>query len=57
VEWLHLKKANANGGSTMCNLLSLVPYPKHAHFTSLTLAAKYWGFKWYMPLSKSITIT
>jgi hypothetical protein len=29
------------GGSRVCSLLSLVLYPKHVHFASLTLIAKY----------------
>jgi hypothetical protein len=37
--------------------LSLVPYPKHVHFASLMLTAKYWGFERIMPLRKTITIT
>jgi hypothetical protein len=40
-KWLLLRKANANEGSRVCNLLSLVSCPKHVHFTSLTLVAKY----------------
>jgi hypothetical protein len=28
-------------GSSVCSLLSLVPYPKHVHFASVTLVAKY----------------
>jgi hypothetical protein len=31
------------GGSKLCSLLSLILYPKHVHFTSLMLAAEYWG--------------
>jgi hypothetical protein len=38
---LLLRKAKANGGSRVCSLLSLVVYPKHVHFASLTLAAEY----------------
>jgi hypothetical protein len=30
-------------GSRVSCLLSLVPYPKHVHFASLALVAKYWG--------------
>jgi hypothetical protein len=41
-EWLLLKKANANGGQE-CTACLVVPYPKHVHFASLTLVAKYWG--------------
>jgi hypothetical protein len=29
------------GGGNVCILLSLVPYPKRVHFTSLTLATEY----------------
>jgi hypothetical protein len=35
------KQANANGRSRVCSLLILVPYPKHLHFTSLTLTIEY----------------
>jgi hypothetical protein len=45
------------GGSRVCSLLSHVLYPKHVHFTSLILAAKYWGSGRRLPLSKTITIT
>jgi hypothetical protein len=41
----------------LCSLLSLVLYPKHVYFASLTLTAKYWGFGWSMPLNKAINIT
>jgi hypothetical protein len=51
------QKVDANGGSRVCSLLSLIPYLKRVHFTSLTLAAKYWGSVRRMPLSKTITIT
>jgi hypothetical protein len=37
-EWLLLVNANANGGSRVYCLLSLVPYPKRVHFASLTLS-------------------
>jgi hypothetical protein len=40
-EWQLLGKDKANGGTGVCNLLSLVMYPKRTHFTSLTLSAKY----------------
>jgi hypothetical protein len=30
-------------------------YPKHVHFTSLMLTAKYWGSKWLLPLNETIT--
>jgi hypothetical protein len=42
-EWLPLGKANANGGSKVCSLLSLVPYPKRVHFAFLKLSTEYWG--------------
>jgi hypothetical protein len=42
-KWPPLRKSIANGGSGMCSLLSLILYPKHAHSTSLTLSADYWG--------------
>jgi hypothetical protein len=45
------------GGSGVCNLLSLIPYPKRVHFASLTLAAEYWGSGWHIPLNKAITTT
>jgi hypothetical protein len=38
---LLIRKANANRGSRVCSLLSLVPYPKCVHFTSIILASKY----------------
>jgi hypothetical protein len=41
----------------VCNLLSLVPYPKRVHFTSLTLIAKYWWPRRCIPLNKITTIT
>jgi hypothetical protein len=37
------KKLMLMGGSIVCSLLSLVPYPKYVHFASLTLTAEYWG--------------
>jgi hypothetical protein len=46
-----------NGGSRVCNLLSLVLYNKHVYFASLMLAADYSGSGWHMPLNKAITIT
>jgi hypothetical protein len=52
-----LRKANANGGSKVCSLLSMVTYPKCVHFTSLTLAAEYEGSERHMPPNKTITIT
>jgi hypothetical protein len=44
------------GGSKVCSLLSLVSYPKRVQFTSLTLAAEYWGSGPHMPLNKVIII-
>jgi hypothetical protein len=42
----------------VCNLLSLVSYPKRVHFTSLTLIAnKYWWPRRCIPLNKITTIT
>jgi hypothetical protein len=38
-------------------MLSLVLYPKCAHFASLSLPTKYWGPERRMPLSRSMTIT
>jgi hypothetical protein len=52
-----LRKANANGGSKVCSLLSMVMYPKCVHFASLMLAAGYEGFGRHMPPNKTITIT
>jgi hypothetical protein len=52
-----LEKLMLNGGSRVCSLLSLVLYPKHVYFASLTLIAKYWGSGWRIPLNKAITIT
>jgi hypothetical protein len=37
------EKLMLNGGSRVCNLLSLVLYPKHVYFASLTLTAEFWG--------------
>jgi hypothetical protein len=51
------KKLMLNGGSRVCNLLSLVLYNKHVYFASLMLAADYSGSGWHMPLNKAITIT
>jgi hypothetical protein len=45
------------GGPRVRSLLSLVSYPKHVHFTSLTLAANYWGPGRFTPQTKGITIT
>jgi hypothetical protein len=56
-KWLPLGKANANGGSKVCNLLSLVLYPKCVHFASLKLSAEYWGSGQRTTVSTSITIT
>jgi hypothetical protein len=36
-----LEKPMLMGGSRVCSLLSLVPYPQHVHFASLMLAAEY----------------
>jgi hypothetical protein len=44
-EWLLLRKVNANGGSRVYSLLSLVSYPKHVHFNFLTMDAEYWGVR------------
>jgi hypothetical protein len=44
-------------GSRVCNLLSLILYPKHVYFASWTLTVEYWGSEWHMPLNKGITIT
>jgi hypothetical protein len=52
-----LKKIMLNVGFRVCNLLSLVLYPKRVYFTSLTLTTKYWGSGRRMPLNKAITIT
>jgi hypothetical protein len=57
VEWLPLRKANANRGSRVCSILSLVLYPKRVHYAFLTLPAKYWGPRWCTTLRRSITIT
>jgi hypothetical protein len=35
------EKLMLNGGSRVCNLLSLFMYPKHVYFASLTLTAEY----------------
>jgi hypothetical protein len=51
------KRLMLTGGSRVCSLLSLVPYPIRVHFASLTLTAKYWGSGRCMPLIKTITIT
>jgi hypothetical protein len=32
-----------NRGSRVCNLFSLVLYPKRVYFASLMLTADYWG--------------
>jgi hypothetical protein len=41
----------------VCSLISLVPYPKHVRFASLTLLAESWGPGGHMPLNKVVTIT
>jgi hypothetical protein len=46
-----------NGGSRVCTPLSLVLYPKHVYFASLTLIAEYWESGQCMLLNKAITIT
>jgi hypothetical protein len=51
------EKVMLHGGSRACSLLSLVLYPKHVYFASLTMTAEYRGFRWHMPLNKVITIT
>jgi hypothetical protein len=56
-EWLPLEKANANGESKVCSLLSMVPYLKHVHFAYLKLSAEYWGSGRRTTLGRSITIT
>jgi hypothetical protein len=38
-------------------MLSLVQYPKCVYFTSLTLTAEYWEFRWHISLNKTINIT
>jgi hypothetical protein len=50
------KKLMLNGGFRVCNLLSLVLYPKHVYFASLTLTAEYWRSRRRMSLNKGITI-
>jgi hypothetical protein len=37
-----LKKLMLNRESRVCSLLSLIMYPKHVYFASLTLTAEYW---------------
>jgi hypothetical protein len=51
------EKLMLNGGSKVCSLLSLVLYPKHVYFASLTLTTEYWGSGRHMPLNKTITIS
>jgi hypothetical protein len=46
------KQLVLRGGSRVCNLLSLVWYPKRVHFASLMLLAKHWGPKRRAPLPK-----
>jgi hypothetical protein len=41
----------------VCNLLSLVLYPKCVYFAYLMLTAEYWESRRCMPLNKAITIT
>jgi hypothetical protein len=45
------------GGSKVCSLLSLVPYPKRVHFDFLKLSTEYWGSGRCTTLSRSITVT
>jgi hypothetical protein len=45
------------GESRVCNMLSLVLYPKHVYFASLTLIAEYPGSRRHMPLNKAMAIT
>jgi hypothetical protein len=52
-----LEKIMLNGGSRVCSLLSLVPYPQHVYFASKTLTIEYWGSGLPMPLNMAITIT
>jgi hypothetical protein len=51
------KKLMLNGGFRVCILLSLVLYPKHVYFSSLTLTSEYEGSGRCMPLNRAITIT
>jgi hypothetical protein len=53
----HSKKVMLNGGYRVCNLLSLVMYPKHVYVASLTLTTEYEGSGRCMPLNRVITIT
>jgi hypothetical protein len=50
------KKLMLNGGFRVCSLLSLVLYPNHVYFASLTLTAEYWRFGRHVPLNKDIII-
>jgi hypothetical protein len=52
-----LEKLMLNGWSRVCSLLSLILYPKHVYFASLTLTTEYYGSERCMPLNKVITIT
>jgi hypothetical protein len=52
-----MEKLMLNGGFRVCSLLSLVLYPKHVYFVSLTLTTEYWGSRQHMPLNKATTIT
>jgi hypothetical protein len=45
-----------NGGSRVCNLFSLVLYPKSVYFASLTLTIEYCTSGRHMPLNKAKTI-
>jgi hypothetical protein len=51
------EKLILNGGSRVCNLLSLILYPKRVYFATLTLTVVYRGSGHRMPLNKAITIT
>jgi hypothetical protein len=51
------RKAIANAGSGVFNLLSMVLYPMCAHFASQTLPANYWEPGQCTPMSRPITIT
>jgi hypothetical protein len=51
------KKLMLNGGFRVCNLLSLVMYPKRVYFASLTLTAECGGSGRCMLLNRVTTIT
>jgi hypothetical protein len=52
-----LEKIMLNEGFRVCNLLSLVLYPKRVYFASLTLTTEYRGSGQRMLMNKAITIT